>query len=178
VVHASPQASAGGDHDAAVRAATERELGPETAAALPAIPSTPAEPADPGAVVIVTSIDSALGSRVANDQGQTIISLSGLRNLSRCGSGEFTAFKQRLAGLLTKAGREGKIVFTDDAGPPAHYRMQGTAYLMSAAGFDQWELYLSLTPADRDFAVWDARNAVRVLRIPRAGQPEITYIGH
>lgn len=83
----------------------------------------------------------------------------------------------RLCGILSKAGRNDRIAFTDDADAAAQFRMLGTAYMINAEGFDQWEMYLTLTPADRDFGIWDAGSAVRVLRIARPGVPQITYTG-
>ena len=55
------------------------------------------------------------------------------------------------------------------------YRMLGSAYLITAEGFDQWELFLSIAPADHDLAVWEARSATRILRTERPGVTQITF---
>jgi hypothetical protein len=147
---------------------------------MPPVPSAkPPERIDPGAAMIVRSIEQSLAGRAANQQDMIVISVDEVRNLSRCERDEFGLFMQRFAGLLSDAARESQIEFTTATSntAAAQYRMQGTAYLMTADGFDQWELYLSVTPVDRDFAVWDARKAIRVLRNPRPSQPQITYIG-
>jgi hypothetical protein len=189
-------AQGGREHDQAVRDAAERELGPDVAATLPEVApergAAVAEPVDPGAELIVRAIANRLSQRPVNERGVTVIDLCAVRNHSRAGQSEFAEFRQRLASLLDAAGREDKIEFIANGKRDAkgeggsegaagtegsHYRMQGAAYLITADGFDQWELFLSLTPADRDFTVWDARSAIRVLRTPRPGQPQITYIG-
>lgn len=143
---------------------------------MPLVPeSAPPEPVDPGAASIVKSIADALADRrVAGDA--IAIDLSPLRNLSRSSAAEFAAFTSRLAELLTHAGREHRMTFTIDPSATAPYRMLGTAYLMTADGFDQWEMYLSVSPSDRDWQVWAARSAVRAMRMPRAGQPQITTV--
>jgi len=60
-----------------------------------------------------------------------------------------------------------------DAAEAARYELHGTAYLVTARGFDQWELYLSLRPAGQAWTIWRADAAVRMLRQPRPGEPEI-----
>jgi hypothetical protein len=166
-----------GDEGAAVREAAASELGPEAAASMPPVASAPLDPVDPGAALIIGAIDSGLAQRATNDRGVTVVSMNGVRNLSRTDAAEFERFIDRFAGLLTRAGAEAHLEFTRDAAVEAHYRMQGTAYLTTAAGFDQWEMFLSIAPAERDFTVWDARSAVRVLRNARPNQPQVLYIG-
>jgi hypothetical protein len=164
-------------HDAAIREQAAMELGSDVAASMPQVPETPpVEPVDPGAAMIVRSIAQTLADRRSAGDAVTI-DLTTLQNLSRSGSEEFTAFVARLAALLNRAGVEHRIRFVDDKSTVCEYRMLGTAYLVNASGFDQWEMYMSLSPADRDWQVWDARNAVRILRTARAGQPQIISIG-
>lgn len=164
-------------HDAAVRRQTELELGADVAATLPEVPEGElARPIDPGAAIVARSIaDSLADRRTAGDS--ITINLAAVQNLSRSNADEFGSFVSRFAELLTRAGREFQIVFVAEANAPSTYRMLGTAYLVNANGFDQWEMYLSLTPTDHSWQVWDARNAIRVLRTARAGRPQITYIG-
>jgi hypothetical protein len=181
--------------DARVRQATAEELGPDAAASMPQVRAStqasggdsaearqPAQPIDEGAAALVQSIAVALAHRPVNAQGMTVISLDELRNYSRAGHGEFNHMLRRMARLLTQAGRERRLEFVADDGAAAgsadqrpHYRMQGAAYLITAAGFDQWELFLSMTPMDRDMTVWDARSATRVLRTEREGVTQMTY---
>jgi hypothetical protein len=134
---------------------------------------------------LVESIASALGGqgvqRSTNDRGETVIALNDLRNYSRAGQGEFNYLLKRLATLLSHAGRDERMQFVVEdrsaatGGARPQYRMQGAAYLITAEGFDQWELFLSMTPSDRDLAMWDARGAVRVLRTARPDAAQVTY---
>ena len=163
-----------------MREVASTELGPDAAASMPALPPTPPpQPEDPGAAAVVESINSALSHRDASAEGVTIISVRDVRNLSRASADEFNSMRGRLCKALARAGDSSKLVFIDAENPAIapHYRMLGTAYIITADGFDQWEMYLSLTSAARNFQVWDARGAVRMLRLPRAGQPQITYLG-
>lgn len=175
--------------DARVREAAATELGPQAAATMPAVKSastgasatSAAEPVDPGAQALVKSIATSLsgGARPADDRGVTVITLRELHNYSRAGHGEFNHLLKRLATLLSRAGRDDKLEFIPEdtagvaGGPAPHFRMQGAAYLITADGFDQWELFLSITPTDRDFGMWDSHGAVRVLRTARPGVPQI-----
>ena len=165
-------------HDAAIRAAAANELGPKVAASMPTVPpSTPPEPVDAGAAKLVASIANVLGDRSLPNDGVTIINLRGVQNLSRSNADEFGSFMHRFCEVMSKAGKADRIAFTDNAEAEAQYRMQGTAYMIYASGFDQWEMYLTLRPADREFDIWDAGSAVRVLRIARPGAQQIMYEG-
>ena len=66
------------------------------------------------------------------------------------------------------------MIFTTDVDQPVHYQLLGTAYLVTAEGFDQWELFLRLSPAEDAWTIWQPAVPVRVLRQPRPGQPQIT----
>jgi hypothetical protein len=165
-------------HDAAVRNMAARELDQQAAATMPALPPTPVpQPADPGAAAMIDSMNRALVQREASPEGVTLISVRELRNLSHASDSEFIRMRRHLCDALTRAGAGSKMVFVDGENPAiaTHYRLLGSAYLVTAEGFDQWEMYLSLTPAARDFQVWDARSPVRMLRLPRPGQQEITF---
>ena len=167
-----------------VREAASEELGPEVAADIPKVEREPPQPVEVGAAALVESITNAMRDRVMDDQGVTRIAIQ-LRNQSRCGAGEFDAMRERLAKELNHAAEDARgaqlrfIVHSEgdaagDAGAlDAHYLMQGSAYLISAGGFDLWELFLSLTPASENFGIWESPRPVRVLRTPRMGQPHI-----
>lgn len=172
------QTQNGNAHDAAIRAAAETELGPAVAASMPTVPpSTPPEPIDVGAADLMASIANALGDRSSSTDGVTLVNVRGVRNLSRTNAAEFESFMHRFREVMTRAGANRRIAFTDDAAAAAQYQLEGTVYMTYAEGFDQWELYLSLRPTDRDFDVWNASAPVRVLRIVRPGIGQITYGG-
>ncbi len=128
--------------------------------------------ADPGAIVLVqrlaTVFDAESDHRIA-----LTISTWHLRNQSRAQSAEFDAMTQRLAMLLDAAGREHELHFTSDAARPVDYHLTGTAYLVNAGGFDQWELYLALKPADRSWTLWQSDSPVRLLRATRLRSQQI-----
>lgn len=172
------QQQATSDRDDSIRRQTDQELGADAAAALPPIPAAALrEPADPGAVMIVQSIADALKAHSGALPGSpTSISVHELRNLSRASHSEFAEFLQRFASLLTAAGIEHQLTFSADSQFDADFRVLGSAYLVTASGFDQWELFLSISSRDRPFTVWDARAPIRVLRQARPGQPQISSV--
>jgi len=168
-----------------VRAAAADELGHDVVASMPAeAPAAPqviSQPPDPGAIAIVRSVASAIPNRPVNAQGLTLIRMTDLRNFSRADQTEFADFSQRLADLLTRAGREDHLQFTFGGSVPGtadsavfHYRLMGSAYLINADGFDQWELFLGIAPVDRSVSVWESVEPIHVLRTPRPGQPQVT----
>ena len=90
--------------------------------------------------------------------------------------GEFP-LKQRLAETLTRSATAPvPIRFIVDAGEPLDGELGGTVYLVTAVGIDQWELYLSLRLAGAEWTVWTANGAVRMLRHPRGGEPQIYLV--
>lgn len=164
-----------------VRQTASEELGPEVAAAIPKTEQQPPGPVEEGAAALVQSITNGLRDRAMDDQGVTRITIQ-LRNQSRSSVAEFNAMRERLAQALNRAAddaRGARLHFAVESenqhdGPSdAHYLMQGTAYLISAGGFDLWELFLSISPASQHITIWDAPRPVRLLRTPRAGQPLI-----
>lgn len=167
------------DSHAAEEAARD-ELGDQAAEALvveprePPAPPTPPVPPEPGALTLVASITASIPSRATDEQGVTRIGLHYLRNLSRADAGEFNTLTQRLADLLSAAGRHLSTTFTTSFDEPVQYELLGTAYLITAAGFDQWELFLRLSPADESWTIWEHDVPVRVIRHPRPRQPQIT----
>lgn len=141
---------------------------PSSAAARPHLPRV-----DPGASALIDRMLVADAQRPRDADGWTQIALESLTNYSRATRDEFDAFKKRLADLLSRAGRDDKVRFTAEPAPdaPVHRRLTGTAYLVTAGGFDQWELYLTLMPADEAWTVWRSDGPVRVLRAaPAHGQ--------
>ena len=169
----------------AAAADAERELGPEGVAPpavdRPAIPPPP----DLGAVAIVEGLLAALpGERAISPASPLNISVNGISNQSHAQPREFDAFLGRFATLLNRAGDEHGLSFhltpprpMDDPTSPApaiDYRLVGSAYLITAEGFDQWELFLRLTPADASWSLWQSGTPIRVLRHPRPGHQQIT----
>jgi hypothetical protein len=138
----------------------------------------PAEPAptDPGADALLRSIRAALGPATARSRAQLRVGMDGLRNQSRAPAGEFIGLRLRLAELLTRAGAgEGgtaPIRFVADDGP-VDFDLIGTAYVLGPEGDGQWELYLTLRPAGREWAIWRAAGPVWLPRRPRPGEPQI-----
>ena len=160
--------------DSAIRNATRRELGPEAAAALPVVERTPPKPKDPGAVALFDSIRAGVEAVDPRRPGRLIrVDLGELRNQSHCSAQEFAGLRQRLAELLNNAaGPDSHIRFVAVAEDPVDYELRGAAYLITARGFDQWELFLALRSAGEPWPVWRADRPVRILRRPRPGQPE------
>jgi hypothetical protein len=155
------------------RQAAREELGPETADQLEVDPRPSPRSPEPGADVLIDAIVQSLPSAKHNGMDEIIIGLAHVRNLSRSTSAEFEAFRQRLAQLLSGAGESHHLTFVaaEDAGD---FELLGTAYLITAEGFDQWEVYLRLSPADASWTLWQPAAPLRVLRQPRPGQPQIT----
>lgn len=158
-----------------VRTAASQELGPEAANAIPATTRPAPEPIDPGAQSLIDSILNRLQNREVGGDGWTRIGMVQIRNQSHSDVAEFASFSQRFAELLSRAGRASHIEVTADPQADVQYQFQGTAYLGTTEGFDVWELYLSLSPSTRNWTVWEARGAVRVLRQPRVGQQQIFW---
>lgn len=131
---------------------------------------------DPGAAWVVERlIDSvrAVGEDRASADAPLRISVTGIRNQSRAQPDEFDGMLDRLADLLSRAGRNDHFAFTADPAAPTDYTLKGAAYLLNAAGFDQWELYLSLAPTDHAWTVWSSDVPVRMLRASRPRSQQI-----
>ena len=124
---------------------------------------------DPGAVWVVAKIREALDAESGGGKqsGSIEISTQLLRNQSKAQNDEFDAMVDRLARLLDAAGADEGLHFTADPAQPVDYQLKGTAYLVTANGFDLWELYLSLKPNDRAWTLWQADVPVRLLRSER-----------
>ncbi len=137
------------------------------------IPQLGAHPTDPGADALVRSILASLDNPAKAPGGETRVRVDRIRNQSHCSQREFASLRRRLADVLSRSGRSDQVRFVADAAQPARYELHGTAYLVTARGFDQWELYLSLRPAGQAWTIWRADAAVRMFRQPRPGEPEI-----
>ena len=145
-------------------------------------PVTPARPptsaGEPGADRLVADMRRSIDLTGEQAWGEILVSLDRLRNHSHASAGEFASMRRRLAEVLTGAGRSGRVPmrFVSRADEPVDYELSGTAYLMTSQGFDLWELYLSLHASGQSWTVWNADNAVRMLRQPRAGESgTVTY---
>ncbi len=101
--------------------------------------------------------------------GEILVRVDTLRNQSHASTGEFEAMLERIVVALSRAGSSGGVPmrFVVRPGEPVDYEMGGAAYLMTAGGFDQWELYLSLRVPDGGATLWSADGAVRMMRQPR-----------
>jgi hypothetical protein len=153
------------------RAAAEAELGSTVASAMPEPRPQVRELIDPGAARVVDHLVQVVGE--IDKQETTVISVATLRNVSRCRSEEFAGFQQRVADLLTHAGRDSQLKFTAEPTDEAAYELHGSAYIITADGFDQWELFLALHPAGRSWSIWQAPGPVRLLRTPRPHQVQV-----
>ena len=136
-------------------------------------PTTPVT--DDGAVALAGAMRRSLSNAGARHFGEILVRLDTLRNQSHASNNEFETLLVRLADHLTRAGVAGgvpmRFVVTPDE--PVDYEMGGAVYLVTSAGFDQWELYLNLRTAGGRGAIWNADGPVRMLRQPRAGVDRI-----
>lgn len=196
-IHASPQqqqkksSSDSGDSVSSDEAATAM------AAASVKSASAGAALVDPGAAALASAITQSLAkcsrgsaklaAAAAGERDAVVVSLAELRNQSHASCSEFNAFRERLAELLSQAGRKDNVRFiSSESSEEAHahaagdgddedvdYQLHGAAYLVTRAGFDWWELYLSLTPADRAWNIWRSPSRIHVLRHPQPGQIQV-----
>ena len=120
-----------------------REVEPVSAPPEPVQPQT-----DPGADVIVGQIAKSIRSRTGDAEPQTRISLSRLYNQSHASGREFEVLRNRLARVLNLSSRSYGMWFEVQPSASIDYELHGAAYLVTVAGRDQWELHLSLRPAD------------------------------
>jgi hypothetical protein len=128
---------------------------------------------EPVAEVLVQAMLNSIQDRRVSDDGYTRISVEQVRNQSRTSRDEFDAFSMRLSEILTQASNDPKVIFVPRADGEFQYHLQGTAYLVTFEGFDLWELYLSLSPVDRNLTLWSASGPVYVMRLPQAGRPQM-----
>lgn len=136
---------------------------------------------DPGAAYLVRTIYDRLDSRdpdaaLPASERPIVISLSEIRNQSRARPAEFEAFLDRFAEVLTAAGEAHQLFFANDAEADADYAVLGTAYLLSADGFDWWELFLNLQPSDAAWTLWRCEHPIRVMRHPRPEHQQVFLV--
>jgi hypothetical protein len=100
---------------------------------------------------------------------EILVRVDQVRNQSHASTGEFMAMLDRLADALSRAGSSGGVTmrFVVRPGELVDYELGGAAYLMTAGGFDQWELYPTLRIPDGGATLWSADGPVRMLRQPR-----------
>lgn len=149
---------------------------------------------DPGAAYLAQTIreqhDARAGDVGATDAGKDdvpvpeaasprtsiVINVSAMRNQSRSRPTEFTAFLDRFAELLTDAGESHGLLFTSDADVDGDYDLLGTAYLLTADGFDWWELFINLRRTDDARMLWRCKHPVRVMRHPRPEHQQVFLV--
>jgi hypothetical protein len=108
-------------------------------------------------------------------RGELAVSVAGIRNHSHASAAEFDEARARLAAALGGAATELGLpmTFAIDPGGTHDLDLAGTAYLVTASGFDQWEIYAELRRAGESWSVWAPPGAIRMLRQPRAGEPAL-----
>ena len=171
---AARQAGASSEADSSARMAEaelDGELDPAAIDTLRAGPQRPVH--DPGASMLATSIIRSLDERPALTGEPARVYVEVFRNQSHAQPKEVEQASSRLAWLLDRAGRTKDLRFTSDNDEAVDYRLHATAYLITVDGFDQWELYMRLTPADANWTVWDSQRPIRLLRQDRSGVPQV-----
>ena len=137
---------------------------------------TPATPVtDDGADALVRMMRRSLSNAGERHFGEILVRVDTLRNQSHASNNEFETLLERLADHLTRAGAAGVVPMRFVVRPDelVDYEMGGAVYLVTSAGFDQWELYMNLRTAGGRGAIWNADGPVRMLRQPRAGVDRI-----
>ncbi len=133
--------------------------------------------ASPGADRMAVSIRRSLSLSGAETWGEVLISLDGIRNHSHASREEFAAVLAQMANLLNTTNVRGGIPLRFVAGTQesTDYELVGAAYLMTAQGFDLWELYVTMRPAGETWMIWSADGPVRLRRQPRPGEQRMGY---
>jgi hypothetical protein len=135
---------------------------------------------DPGAAYLARTIrdriDASAAHVQAEDGGELIVNIASLRNLSRSTPKEYRAFVDRFAALMNDAGRADRLQFTADPDAAAHFILHGAVYILSADGFDWWELFISVRAAQDGTALWRCEFPVRVMRQPRVGHQQVFIV--
>ncbi len=154
--------------------AARQELGEHEAKSMPEPERSEPQQSEAGAMALIEAIRSSLPIGAVGEGDMRNVGLRYLRNQSHAPQAEFGAFTERLAAILTDAGEDSCLKFVSSDGETVHYELLGTAYLVTADGFDQWELFLRLSPAEEAWTIWQASDPVRLLTYPRPGRPQIT----
>ena len=133
--------------------------------------------ASPGADRMAVSIQRSLFLSGAETWGEVLISLDGIRNHSHASRKEFAAVLAQMADLLNTTNVHGgtPLRFVAGTQESTDYELVGVAYLMTAQGFDLWELYLTMRPAGETWMIWSADGPVRMWRQPRPGEEQMAY---
>ncbi len=167
-----------GTSDTAPAVASITPPTPPPAAEPEPVPTTPARrPPDAVARRLAAELIAAAGDR----GGPARIGVTQIRNYSRRSPSDFAAMTERLAGLLNDAARfdaggarpSELPLFTADPADGVSHQIGGTAYLRLAGGVELWELYLTLSPADADFTVWEAATPIALRRAPGFQGPQL-----
>ncbi len=135
----------------------------------------PAPVTDDGAIALAGAMRRSLSNAGERHFGEILVRVDTLRNQSHASNREFATLLERLAGHLSRAGAAGRVPmrFVVTPAEPVDYEMGGAVYLVTSAGFDQWELYLNLRAAGGRWTIWTADGPVRMLRQPRGGVDRI-----
>jgi len=105
------------------------------------------------------------------------VCLGPFENVSRAPSADLRAMLTHLAGVLNATpDADGTAFHTDDGSPDTTHRLIGTAFIITANGFDQWELYVKLVPSDRSWIMWEPSAPIRLIRQPRPHAPTVLAI--
>lgn len=132
-------------------------------------PTPPPRAADPGSIRVIDAMRAAIDEYAPGRRETIRVEAWRLRNFSHAAPREFAAMRRRLCELLSAAGARAapRIEFVDAEEGPVEFELHGTAYLLNADGFDQWELFLTLRPARDRWTVWEAAAPLRLLRNQR-----------
>ncbi len=128
-----------------------------------------------GADVLARAMRRSLTIAGERPFGEILVRVDTLRNQSHASTREFETLLERLAGHLSRAGSAGGVPmrFVVTPAEPVDYEVGGAVYLVTSAGFEQWELYLNLRAAGGRWTIWTADGPVRMLRQPRGGVDRI-----
>lgn len=149
---------------------------PRREAAAVSVPTQPVQPApDRGADAIVGQIAKSFRLRYNDTESETRIGLSRLNNQSHASSREFQALRTRLARLLNVSGRSHGLWFEVQPRASIDYELHGSAYLVTVADVDQWELHLCLRPAGGSWTVWRADEPLRMVRKLQGGDRQVRW---
>lgn len=122
-------------------------------------------PIDSGAARFVEAIRLALPSQFTTETGRARVSVSRLRNQSRSTLDEFQTLQRRLIDLCAPPAKRMSLDFVTIQGEPVDYELCGTAYLITAEGSDQWEIYFQLHPSgNARETLWSNEAPIRMMR--------------
>lgn len=152
-VHSDPAVS---QSDTSVQLQTEARAG-----------AIPPETIDAGSERLVLDIIEAIGEPASPTSGVVIV-VRDFRNQSRTPGDEMAVLRERIHRLLAAAGEPRGLRITLDPSAECDYTLGGTVYLVNRDGFDQWEIYFALRPAEANWTIWRNDDPVRMMRQQRA----------